>query len=263
MKPQSVRSRLLCEFVRIVCFVAAAGLAWVAQVDAAPLSGRAYAALINAPVLGTGPFYVADTGDLASDGGWQGAGLNCTQVPNILRAEKLMATTGGSGDYVSSTTSMTSVLVLPSHPAQLAASFVRAETAATAGSSRGSTEIRGLTLGGRRVSVTGEVNQRVDIPGVATLVINEQRIMPGGMVVNALRLTLATGDEIIVSSARSAIGRRSVDLLSLRVPSFIPVSSTGRDCGGTTRPRRLRWDGGNPLAPLPFTRADQKGGPSL
>lgn len=242
MERQYVNPGLPRKSCMIVLLVLA-GLTLTAETYAAPLSGRAYAAHVNAPTLGAGPFYVADTGDLASDGGWQGAGLTCTQVPNILSAEKLVATTGGSSDYVSSSTSMTKVLVLPAHPAQIAASFVRADTATTNGISRGSTEIRGLTFGGHKVSVTGEMNQKVDIPRVATLFINEQRIMPGGVIVNALRLILATGDEIIVSSAKSAIALRPLGFIPLPFASFVPVNFRDKDCkGAIMRPRSFRLD---------------------
>jgi hypothetical protein len=56
--------------------------------------------------------------------------------------------------------------------------------------------------------VTGDPNQTVQIPGVATLVINEQVVTDGPVRevrVNALHLTVATGEEVILSSARSSI----------------------------------------------------------
>jgi hypothetical protein len=83
----------------------------------------------------------------------------------------------------------------------------------------------------------------VRIPGVATLFINEQRIVPGGIAVNALRLRLATGDEIIVSSAKSAIGQRPVGSVKPFASFFfVPGASRSDGCnGGIMRPARLHW----------------------
>ena len=79
----------------------------------------------------------------------------------------------------------------------------------TANGFPGISQIADLTFGGAAVTVTGQANQTVEIPGVATLVINEQVITshPRSQTirVNALHLKLVTGEEVILSSATSTI----------------------------------------------------------
>jgi hypothetical protein len=58
---------------------------------------------------------------------------------------------------------------------------------------------------GVSVVVTGAANQTVSIPGVATLVLNEQIFAAGSITVNALRLSLAPGDELTICSTHSDI----------------------------------------------------------
>jgi hypothetical protein len=58
---------------------------------------------------------------------------------------------------------------------------------------------------GVSVVVTGAANQTVSIPGVATLRINEQVVAAGSITVNALRLSLLTGDELTICSTHSDI----------------------------------------------------------
>jgi hypothetical protein len=191
------------------------GIAWSSVAHAETYTGRAYAAFINVPLFGAGPAYFSDTGSLSPSGGWEGAALYGVQVPNVLSAATLVAATSGAqyveGAQANSSTSLASVSVLPGHAAAVTASFVRAQTEVTEGGLQGSTEIDKLTFGGVPVAVTGLPNQRVDILGVGTLIINEQKTKSEGtvheIVVNALHVTLVSGAEVIVSSARSSIGQ--------------------------------------------------------
>ena len=96
-------------------------------------SGQAYGAFVN---VGASPVYIAYTGALPSTGGWLGAEQMGAQVPNVLSAETLVAATSGaltsmSGNQVNSSTSLAGVTVLPGSPAQITASFVRAQADAT------------------------------------------------------------------------------------------------------------------------------------
>lgn len=65
--------------------------------------------------------------------------------------------------------------------------------------------IDGLTIGGVAVDVTGEANQTVAIPGIATVVINEQVVAAGEVMVNALRITILGGIDCVVASASIGI----------------------------------------------------------
>jgi hypothetical protein len=181
--------------------------------EANTLGGRAFSALVNVPILG-GATYVADTGALAPEGGWEEAGLPDTEVGAVFAAQTLVASTGGlvpspGGDVAASSTSLSAVVLFPGSLGEVTASFVRTQAAATLGGVSGRSEIHQLRFGGQSVQVTGVPNQRVVIPFVGTLVINEQSITTGptsrAITVNALHLNLATGEEVIVSSASSSL----------------------------------------------------------
>jgi len=187
---------------------------WLMSVaDAADLGGRAFGALVDVPILGD-PTYVADTGGLSPEGGWEETGLADTEVGAVFAARTLVASTSGlaespGGDAASSSTSLSEVVLFPGSLGEITASFVRAQAAATLGGVSGTTEIHRLRFGGQAVQVTGVPNQKVVIPFVGSLVINEQAITIGPtsrvITVNALHLRLATGDEVIVSSASSSV----------------------------------------------------------
>jgi hypothetical protein len=179
-------------------------------------SGRAYAAFVNTAV--TGPVYVSDTGELPPEGGFRSDSLLTTQgtpIWDVLRAEVLVASTSGAGGTANSSASLLNLVVLPGSFAQVTASLVRAETEVTCNSARGSSEIAVLAFGGMAVSVTGQPNQKVEIPNplggppLATLIINEQATTSNGnyreVRVNALHLLVPGAAEVILSSAKSDI----------------------------------------------------------
>jgi len=141
-------------------------------------SGRAFAAFVNTPL--TGPMFISDTGQLSPSGGARDDALLDTRdlglatLNSVLTAEVLAASTSGANGTADSSASLANVVVLPGNAAQVTASFVRAESQATCTGVSGSSEIAGLTFGGTAITVTGQPNQTVTLPGGATLVINEQ-----------------------------------------------------------------------------------------
>ena len=206
---------------------------------AATYGGRAIAAFANAPSLGAPSIYLADSGALSPSGGWEAASLLGATVPAVLSAEVLRSATTGTTDSAASSTSLANVTVLPGHAAQLTASFVMAETSAAKSSgTTGSTQIEDLTFGGVPVAVTGLPNQVVQIPGLATLIINEQTASGSGstkdIAVNALHLTLATGEEFVVGSATSAVSSsNTVILASNATDSLFPAKAIAARSSGT------------------------------
>jgi hypothetical protein len=217
------------RFARAACLGLFAGLIWNPPAEAHTVQGRAFAAFVNAPTLGAGPFYLVDSGELSPNGGWEGAGLLSAQVPNVLAASVLNSASSGTvstdSGQANSSASLADVTVLPGHVARLSASFVRSQVEATDFGSRGSTEIHDLTFGGTAIPVTGQPNQTVALPGApilgllgqaigtgpspAELIINEQVVTSDGtsqaITVNALHLVLATGEEVILGSASSLV----------------------------------------------------------
>jgi hypothetical protein len=210
--------------------------------------GYACGAYVNVPRLGVGPTYLADTGQAIADPGGQGTDVHAATIPGILSAEVLTATTSSEPGMSTSATSLANVTVLPGHPAALTAAFVRAQADVldAQGSRRwnGVTEIRELTFAGRSVTVDGRPNQKIEITGVATLLINEQSTSSQSgvstLTVTALRLVLATGDQIVLASAQSSLARQSSRARMSpwmerdRQERFEPAVLSGRDT--LTRP---------------------------
>ncbi|HEV8717574.1 MAG TPA: choice-of-anchor P family protein [Candidatus Binatia bacterium] len=246
---------LYSSFAKAACLSLILGLTWSSPAQA-HTTGRAFVAFVNAPTLGAGPLYLADTGELSPAGGWEGAGFLSAEVPGVLSANVLTAATMGTRDDVTgqanSSSSLADVVVLPGHAAQLTASFVRAQAGATDSGSQGSAEIHDLTFGGMSVAVTGLPNQRVEIPGllgpIATLVINEQTVTSDAtsqaITVNALHLTLATGEEVILASAKSFV--------KLPPPTGMTLAraaSNGNCASNITHVTKATWLGGSAARP--------------
>jgi hypothetical protein len=191
-----------------------AGLVWATPAQAqTTFSGRAFGAFVSTPL--TGPIFLSDTGQLSPSGGARDDALLDTRdlglatLDSVLTAEVLAASTSGASGKAESSASLANVVVLPGNAAQVTASFVGAESAATCSGVSGSAEIVGLTFGGTAIMVTGQPNQTVTLPGGATLVINEQTTTSQGnsrqIQVNALHLTVPGVAEVILSSAESDI----------------------------------------------------------
>jgi len=215
----------------LTCLVLIFGFVWVAPLQAQTVtpaqagvtySGRAFAAFVYVPTLGIPKTYVSDTGPLPPSGGLQSAEFaSVSEVPgvlNVLQADLLVASTSGTNGVARSRASLADLVVLPGNAAQVTASFVQAESEATCNGVRGSTEVANVTFGGQAIMVlpfaqnqtfTIPPNPPIGVPPVATLIINEQKTASGGrtqdITVNAVHLTLATGDEVILSSAHSDV----------------------------------------------------------
>jgi hypothetical protein len=201
----------------LACLLLMFGIAWASPAQAdVTYSGRAFAVFLNVPTLGVGPTYVSDTGELPPSGGFQSADFATVGAPGVLNASLLVASTSGANGVARSRASLVDLVVLPGNAAQVTASFVQAESEATCNGVRGSTEVADVTFGGQAIMVDPFApNQTFTIPSplggspIATLVINEQKASSGGgtqdITVNAVHLTLATGDEVILSSAHSDV----------------------------------------------------------
>jgi hypothetical protein len=204
-------------FALAVAILIATGFILASPAQAATTySGRAYAAFVSTAV--TGPVYVSDTGELPPTGGFRSDSQFTTEgtpLWDVLRAEVLAASTSGASGRADSSASLLEVVVLPGSFAQVTASLIRAETEATCAGVHGSSEIAALTFGGTAVTVTGQPNQRVDIPNplggppLATLFINEQTTTSSGTYrevrVNAIHVLVPGVAEVILSSAKSDI----------------------------------------------------------
>jgi len=208
-------SMRLCAYVGAAIVLAASYAPSSSATGMTTFSGRAFAAFVNTGL--TGPVFISDTGELPPEGGFRSDSLLTTAgtpVEGVLQAEVLVASTSGAGGVASSSASLANVVVLPGTSTEITASLVRAQTEASCSGLSGSSEIADLTVAGTAVAVSGQPNQRVDIPGpgfapLATLFINEQTTTVSGSYreirVNALHLVVPGVAEVILSSAKSDI----------------------------------------------------------
>ena len=213
MKSKTQRFRLVC--VAFIAVIALSGWAPPLQTQVT-YSGRAFAAFVNVPTLGIRPLYISDTGELPSEGGSLSAQLGGVGVPGVLNASLLVARTSGANGVASSSASLVEAGLFPGQAAQVTARFVGAQSEATCDGVRGSTEVTEVTFGGHSLSVDPSApNQVFTLPDLlgggplATLIINEQQTTVGSgsraITVNALHLTLKSGDEVILAGAHSDI----------------------------------------------------------
>jgi hypothetical protein len=173
-------------------------------------AGRAYAAFVNAPTLGIGPTFVSDTGMLATSGGFASNGLLSFGVQAALSANVAVSVTSGENAVAKSSCAINDLIIFPGSPVEVTASFVRGETEAScSGGLKGTAEFSWLMFGGLMVPVTGLPDQKIMVPGIGTLVINERITTSVGGIpsinANALHLILLTGDEVIIAGAVSGI----------------------------------------------------------
>ena len=146
----------------------------------------------------------ADTGPLASGGGSLSASL-ASITDAAFSSGPTSCSSQGNSAVATSAAAMVNLSAFVGTPAALTCASVGSSTRAACDALSGSTDITGLVFAGVSVVVTGEANQTISIPGVATLVINEQIFAAGSITVNALRLSLVSGEELTICSTHSDI----------------------------------------------------------
>ncbi len=174
--------------------------------NATTFSGRAFAVSVTTPLTGTVTF--ADTGQLPPQGGEIDATLLSVQTQQA-QAEVLLSVTMGFDHQAQSTAAVADLTLFLGTPNQVTADFLQAHSLATCTGVSGISEIANLRLAGQQITISGQPNQTISVPGVLTLIINEQTTSSSGgtnsITVNALDLTLIDGIQVIVSSAHSDI----------------------------------------------------------
>ena len=146
---------------------------------------------------------LASTGTLSGLTDAREASQLVGNVPALLAAEALHATTIGLSDRIASQASLGN-LVLGVGTTSIGADVVLAQAEAAAGSATGSSVLGNLTLDGVPVDVSGAPNQTISFPG-GQLVINEQTATAGGIVVNALHLVVYGIADVVLGSATAAV----------------------------------------------------------
>lgn len=173
--------------------------------DATTFSGRAIGVVVDTTIA---DLKLADTGELPAEGGAKDATVLKVEH-GLVQAQVLLSVTTGFDKKAESEAATADVTLLPQTPNQITADFVRANSIATCNGISGSSEVVNLIVAGQQIKVSGEPNQSVIVPGVLTLIINEQinssHDRTNEITVSALHLKLATGEQVIVSSAYSDI----------------------------------------------------------
>lgn len=199
--------RLLLAGAALVSATAGPSLAAPPQSGQTLYGGRAYAAFVDTSV--SAGVFVSDTGPLPSGGGFRQNALLTIPGNPLLTADTLVAATSGASGVVMSSTSLYGVTVLAGGIAELRTGNVRAQARADCSGVSGRTDVGGLHFLGVNVVVTGSPNQTISLPGVATLVINEQTIVQSGnhheIRVNALHLTVTGVAEVIIGHAEARV----------------------------------------------------------
>jgi hypothetical protein len=155
------------------------------------------------------PVTVVDTGPLPSSGGAREAALLSTAVPGLLTGDVLHATTIAQGNASRSEASIAN-LKLTVAGNDIGATLVLARAAATCGTGgaavAGGSEIVGLVINGKPIVVTGQPNQTIALPNLASIVLNEQisRRM-GDLTVNAIHVSALGVADVVVAAAHADI----------------------------------------------------------
>jgi hypothetical protein len=185
--------------------VLASLLAWPAVGVAQTVVGNGTA--VQATVLGLlggTTTVLAGTGALGGTTDAQDVSQVTGNVPSLLTAEALAATTIGWPDQVISHASLANLSLTLGGATISADSILATATALLGATGSGNAFIGNLLINGLPVAVTGEPNQTISIPG-GQLVINEQTVSPASRAVNALHATVSGVADVVIGSAVAGI----------------------------------------------------------
>lgn len=142
---------------------------------------------------------LADTGSLGGPSDAREASQLTGTIPALLSGEALHAATIGWDDQVSSEASVADFsITVGGNTISAELAMARIIAARGSGKSR-SSSVKGLTINGVAVDVSGHANQTLTIPGGA-IVINEQ----AGTVVNAIHIVIDGVADVVIASASAS-----------------------------------------------------------
>lgn len=182
-------------------------------------SGRATVVNIgaNAATL-AGRVVLGDTGELDPSGMTrEDTAVTLTNpAPVELSSKTITAITSGA-NYVSASSAAVEKLALKVGTLSIGADVVEANSSATCDpytmtvATAGSSTITNLRINGKAYAVSGKPNQKISIPGVATIIINEQTQLDWNTIaVSALHVIVpgvpgVASADVVISYARSGI----------------------------------------------------------
>lgn len=171
--------------------------------------------------LGTVTADLSDTQELPSTGGFQHTALLALQDPGIsglqVSGEVAGAMTAGSGNEAHSFATVAQLNLSLGGVLTVSASVLPAnsdascDTATGAYSTSGSSAIAAISINGKTYAVGTAPNQKIVLPDLATIVLNEQTSSPGSITVNAVHIMLGGAlsplldADVVISHAHSDI----------------------------------------------------------
>jgi hypothetical protein len=166
------------------------------------------ATVVRATVLGLPAITLAEAGPLPPSGGADEETLLEANVPGLLTAEVLHASTVGQGNRSSSEASVAELAVtVGGNSVSAGLLMAQAEAKCTDGtaSASGSSVIARLEINGQAIVVSGAPNQTIPLPN-GRVIINEQLSPgPGDIRVNAVHVMVDGIADIVVASAHADI----------------------------------------------------------
>jgi hypothetical protein len=184
--------------------VAALGSVMPATAQTVSGQARAIKTSVVDPLGGTTTTALADTGTLSGSTDAREASAPTGSVPSVIAGNTLHATTIGWPDQVKSEASVAGLTVTVG-ATTVGANFVMARASAVRGlAGAGTASIEGLSINGLPITITGNPNQTITIPG-GQVVINERPTSSTSTIVNALHIAVTGVADVIVASATAGI----------------------------------------------------------
>src|SRR2546425_426783 len=156
------------------------------------------------PLGGAPTTALADAGTLSGSTDAREASAPTGSVASVIAGNTLHATTIGWPDQVKSEASVAGLTVTVG-ATTVGANFVMARASAVRGlAGAGTASIEGLSINGLPITITGNPNQTITIPG-GQVVINERPTSSTSTIVNALHIAVTGVADVIVASATAGI----------------------------------------------------------
>ena len=207
--------------VGLVALVMAGLLAWPAAglaqlggvlplptptVSASTVTGQAAAAqVVLLGLLGTATSTSLASTGISGTNAESDVGQVTGSIPSLLGAEVLNAATYSYPDQVESTASLANLGLTVAGISISADSVVAQASQVLGAAGSGSSYIGNFAINGVPVSVSGDPNQTISIPG-GQVVLNEQTISStGSAVVNAIHVTVNGVADVVIASATAGI----------------------------------------------------------
>lgn len=186
---------------------------------------------LNTFLLGETKIVLSDTGQLPPSGGMLEDGISESVNTGLvdLGVSILSSSVTGSGDLTHASATVVGLELSVMDALTISASVLQANSSTQCQSDgpQGNSHIAQLVINGQDITVSGEPNQTVSIPGVASVIINEQILSGNTIETNALHVKLLSDGEPVLGLLDLGLDQ----LVSADV--IISHTKAGITCGDT------------------------------